>query len=534
MLKVKYFAIFFLSLFFVRIAIFSINYGAIDHDGGWFSGVARNMAENFQYASYTNPLTGRETIGKGIWGRPAIQDEKGNVYFTSGVSAGPAFVFPEALFLKIFGFSIISFKIFPLISFLILILLCAYFTYVLSGYFGLILLTAWWWLIPQEHLPMAYDGLAEHIALMYFFLSLYFFYKREKHKKFVILSGVFLSFSVLTKLLFFMFLGAFILYYIEKFLTHKKAIIKEFLMFVLAFAIPLLLFEAYRFCVFMFKFNFQAWVNNNLEHTTHFSTGGGTLSKLLSFDLSHMQKKLSFIYGLGINSTYLIWAIIAVSLLFFWKKFRDNSSIQILIYSTFGMSLWFIFISSSGFSRHFYPAIFFIQILLVSLLVNFVKSKLDKKIKIILCCLIPFSFNFQMFTHDFNLDLKNISNWDKYRYMTGLQGFPTNPVFPLAEQEGVVGFIEENKANDYTYYYLSGYIVAEISGITGKVFYPLQRVNLNRFYNVGKKHLLILGPYNVAQTPWSLSGPELLVQVKNQLCNKELFRNNSYFICEIK
>ncbi len=528
----KYFSFFFLALFFIRIAVFSINSGAIDHDGGWFFGVARNVAENFKYAAYTNPLVGKESVGKGIWGRPAIQDESGSVYFTSGVSAGPAFIFPEALFLKIFGYSITSYKIFPLISFLMLTVLCGYFTYILSGYLGVILLTAWWWLLPQEHLPMAYDGLAEHVALMYFFLSMYFFYQREKNKKFIIWAGVFLAFSVLTKLLFFMFLGAFMLFYFEKFLVNRKTALHEFAIFSIAFIAPILLFEVYRFSVFMLKFNFDAWVSNTLEHTTHFSTGGGTISKLLNFDVAHMQKKLSFALGLGINSVYFIWGIIIISMFHFRKKFKEDSRIQILLFSTFGMAIWFVFISSSGFSRHFYPAIFFIQILVVAFLVDFIKTKFDKKLALIFCLLVPMTLNEGLFTYAFSLNLDQVPNWDKYRYVTGLQGFPTNPVFPLEEQQGVVGFINNNR--DSTYYYLSGFIVAEISGITGIVFYPLQRLNLNKFYNTGKNHLLIMGPYNVAKSPWSLSGPEYLSQVKTQLCNRELFKNSSYFVCELK
>src|SRR3990170_7616752 len=90
------------SLFLLRSIFFAANYGGIEHDSGWYLGVARNLAQRGIYASYTNTIIPEEQGDyPSIHGRFSVQDENGYSYFPAGVTVGPGYIIPEAILLKI-------------------------------------------------------------------------------------------------------------------------------------------------------------------------------------------------------------------------------------------------------------------------------------------------------------------------------------------------------------------------------------------------------------------------------------------------
>ena len=88
--------------FLFRVIFFASEFGAVEHDSGWYLGVARNLAQRGIYASYTNTIR-EEGIGAqpSIHGRFSVQDNNGYSYFPAGVTAGPGYVIPQAILLKI-------------------------------------------------------------------------------------------------------------------------------------------------------------------------------------------------------------------------------------------------------------------------------------------------------------------------------------------------------------------------------------------------------------------------------------------------
>jgi len=104
-------------LFLARMVLFAGEFGGIEHDSGWYLGVARNLAERGIYASYTNTTTsGGVGAFPSIHGRFSVQDKNGFSYFPAGVTAGPGYIIPEAMIIKVFGFGWWQARAWPIIT----------------------------------------------------------------------------------------------------------------------------------------------------------------------------------------------------------------------------------------------------------------------------------------------------------------------------------------------------------------------------------------------------------------------------------
>ena len=77
-LRIKIYFLVTVGLFLFRVVWFAANFGSIEHDSGWFLGVAKNLANRGIYASYINTV---EVEGAGVYPSLrrglSIQDEKG-------------------------------------------------------------------------------------------------------------------------------------------------------------------------------------------------------------------------------------------------------------------------------------------------------------------------------------------------------------------------------------------------------------------------------------------------------------------------
>jgi hypothetical protein len=129
------------------------------------------------------------------------------------------------------------------------------------------------------------------------------------------------------------------------------------------------------------------------------------------------------------------------------------------------------------------------------------------------------------------LDQKTIDKWNITR--EGGYGYPHVPVYSLADQNETMVFFSEKIRSEDRLHYLHIFLVAEMSALADKVFYPL-----GRYFNNGQTNpdgglsYLILGPYQqgpIRQVPeWYHE-----VAIK-KLCDTVVFANQSYTVCTLK
>lgn len=536
------------TLFFLaRVIVFVNQYGGVEHDSGWYLGVARNLAERGIYASYTNTITEE---GKGaypsIHGRFSVQDENGFSYFPAGVTVGPGYVIPEAFILKLFGYGFWQYRAWPLISFTGLLMLLFYFTWVIGGFISLLILQVWLWATPQLYITYAFEAFSEHTAVFYTLLSFLMFYLSKKFNNLIyfrFLSGIFLSFSYLTKNLSALTLAAFLpIFIFEVFTCRKKvkSLVVNWFVFFCGLAIPIILFEYYRYFYLISHFGIEGWETIQKDIRLHFQSGGSGVTNLNNFDWTFISKKINLWSEIGIKQNLLFWILFFTSpiIITLTTKGRKLLLISLFFFSSLSILSWFVLISPTGWIRHDWIGILTAMVLVscvIGLFINLKFADWNKKVILdtFILLFILTIVRFDKIEISPFLNKQNIDHWRITRYKEGLQGLPSSPIFSLTDQKETIEFFKNFIKEKDRIYYLYGYLVSEMSPLVDKVFYPFDRYKNLNFQNPdGGGSFLIFGPYQ--------EGPETLVPLNHisihsmQYCEKTVLSNPSYVICRLK
>lgn len=531
--------------FMARIIFFAETFGGIEHDSGWYLGVAKNLAHRGIYASYTNTI---KEQGKGayssIHGRFSVQDENGYSYFPAGVTVGPGYVVPQAILLKIFGNGWWQYRLWPLLTFIFLIYLLFYTIWKIGGKISLLFFVVWFWAVPQLTMQFAYEAYSEHIALLFLFLSflLYYFSIKKNGNLFIFLSGLFLSFSFLTKNLFFVSAAGFLVPLLWEIWRNKKNIRYLFFrwsLFGIAFVLPIGLFELYRYLYLTSHFGYEGWVAVNKDIQIQFKTAGSGITDInfSNLDWTFILKKINIWLDVGVEYSFLVWIILSLSPFILFKYSPKRFKILIaLIYASLLFSfLWYVFISTTGWARHTWQGIVLgmaIVSMSIGLILKTSLRNLNKSFVLVLTLIIVIltSLNYQIFDVNFFLNRQDINKWMNNRNIRGLQGFPSNPILSLEDQKGLIDFFKKNINEKDKVYYAGWFINAEASPLVNKVFYTLDRYfTLGQINPDGGNSYLILGPYQ--QGPWSFEPPDYVRNKTQELCEKQIFSNSSYSLC---
>ncbi len=98
------------------------------------------------------------------------------------MTAGPGYVVPEAIAIKIFGDGWWQYRLWPLLAFTLLLVSLFLTVWYLGGWLSLAVLACWLWLIPQAYLTFAFEAYSEPIAALYLMVAfwLYHFSIRRK------------------------------------------------------------------------------------------------------------------------------------------------------------------------------------------------------------------------------------------------------------------------------------------------------------------------------------------------------------------
>lgn len=532
-------------IFLLRVCFFANQFGGVEHDSGWFLGVTRNLAQRGIYASYTNTVVQEEKGSyPSIHGRFSVQDNNGFSYFPAGVTVGPGYVVPEAILLKIFGYGFWQYRLWPLISFFGLLILLFYFTQKLGGWISLLILQIWLWIFPQIYISLAYEAYGEHIALFYLLLSFFLLkksYESKKHKYIITFSsGLIFSLSFLTKYLSLMNLVPlgviflFDLYSAFRGKTMKERLVVWFI-WGMAFVLPIIVYESYRYMTLVYKFGIEGWKAINADIRLHFKSNGSGLA-LNQIKLDFVLKKMSVWSKVGLKYPLLSWLSLFVLSVFVIKdRFDKNIKILLLVFTSSIVGLvWFIFLSPTGWTRHAWMGLVLGFLLIVSCLGRTLDNVKGKgRIILILSGIFIFTPIVNLSYPNFLFTGEVVDKWERQRYEGGLQGLPTNTIASLSDQKELKIFFDKNIQNQDRIYYLGWFLVAEASPIVDKVFYSYDRYEyLNRKNPEGGKSYLILGPYQ--QGRLSLVGPLYSSLKVNSLCSDVVFTNDSYTLCSLR
>lgn len=538
-------------IFLGRNLLFAGTYGGVEHDSGWYLGVAKNLAMRGIYASYTNTIT-EESPGAhvSLHGRFSVQDKVGYSYFPAGVTVGPGYVVPEAILLKIFGNGFWQYRLWPLIAFTGLLFILFFLVYKLGGLISLIIFQIWLWIVPQLYTTYAYEAYSEDIALLFFLISfLFLFFAKDKRNYFwYFLGGVFLAFSVLTKILFVLPGLAVVIFFFTDFWKIRKAFRKQvkhtillWTVFMIGFLLPYKGFDFYRDSYLFSHFGSEGVRAVKMDYQLHFQLNGSGIDSLLKFNREFIYKKYLIWQDVAINNSLIIWLFFLSLPLLFIKFIKKNYKVLALSFYTASLVsfVWFIFFSPTGWARHAWQAIM-LGMALISIGVGIIYNKyfLGAKIKRLVPALIFFAFILILIKPG-SIVIKpvlgsaTIEKWIINRNIRGLQGFPSNPILSLSDQKELVKYFEKDIKKEDRIYYLGWFIMAEASSLVDKVFY-----SLNRYFYLSQKNpdggesYVIIGPYQ--QGPWSFESSDYVQNKVSELCKNIVFQNSSYLICNLK
>lgn len=506
----------------------------IEHDSGWYLGMARNVAERGIYATYVNTVSESDKQGSypSIHGRFSAQDKNGYVYFPAGVTVGPTYILPESFFLKVFGNGWVQYRIWPFLAFCLLIPLLFVIILQVSSLFALIFFQVWLWLYPQILLNQSYEALSEHIALLFLLSGFVFLQKTKdfpKNNSYLSLSGLLLGLSIQTKNVYVLgviFSVIAVFYLSKKLWSHNH--VKHSLLFLFFLLLPTLLFELYRFIVLFSQFGFMGYWQNNIDIKRTWESGGsGTIILRTGVDLRFVYNKLAVWKHVGVDPFAFALPLLLVSVLFFKKK---SLLAWNLFFSTLSFFTWFGLLSSTGWFRHIFPAVLMGMILISTSLEGlFTLVIKSKKIPLyLLFCLFLSHIIIGMASSNlsipqFVITQNRILNLFKTTYPNKMQGPLSHPHFSRKNQIEASSFIRNNIPTSKKICFYEWALVAELPILSNRVFFPYPRCST--------KDILIIGPYQKGL--YALKNTNL-PYIEKHLCKKLVFSNDMYTLCSLE
>lgn len=528
-------------IFLARFIPLAATYG-IEHDSAWYLGVAKNLAHKGIYASNTNTVAYEgEGAFSSIHNKFSVQDIDGYVYFPAGVTVGPSYVLPQAVFLKVFGDGWWQYRIWPIISFALMLALFFIITYRLGGVIALILLQLWLWFLPQLIVNYSFEALSESLALAFVLLSILSFVKASKSskKQFYFLAGVFLAAAALTKNLYLINSAIFVPVFIYEVIKDRKKlkmVIIRWIILAFGFMLPMILFEGYRFLYLVTHFGIESWhaVNKEIQLTYQMSGSGVDTLKKCLFDQKLFISKFNIWFDIGLYQVPFAWiGFFLMPVILFTQK--QNRLLIFLLYSAAFISFtWFVLLSPLGWGRHIYHALMISIILMsVSIATLFKLKGLVVKIfgLVIFTILVINLVTIPKATGNLILTQTDIEKWFEFRKERGIEGFPSIVLIPQHEQQQVINFFQKNIKTQDRVYYEDAFVLADIGTLTNRIIFPILRYKNERNIPNNRISYLMLGPYQI--TSYKLVEDDY-VSKSLKKCTETVFKNNHYLICKLK
>jgi hypothetical protein len=529
-------------LFLLRTVYFiSAHDVGIEHDSGWYLGVARNLATRGIYASYTNNLTDPTSKASlNIYGRFSVQDGDGFTYFPAGVTVGPGYVLPQAILLRIFGIGYWQYKLWPLIGYFLLMVTLFAFCMYLGGVRSALILGLWFWVRPDIFFNLSHEAFSESIALLFFLISVAFqiksfpLIKKLDTRDRILLSGVFMGFAILTKyLLLFYVVGLFICVLFSGG-EDKLRKVRYLFSLILGIVSPILIFEVYKFVTVVRALDLVSYFAVVADGILVLKMGGSGAG-YSRFSEEFIRNKLSVWDHLQVFSSFVFWLVLFAGLATLIKKsIKERHIFLCLCGGVLPHLLWFIVISPTGWLRHVWPAVVIclmcFSIFLAHLSFSFHRSVL--RFFAFGCVLLLYlsSVFGSLGMPTFAMDPNNFYNmwvaWQKGQTPNKLQGFLFAPIFSWKEQTAIAQFIHKRIPKTKKIYYVNLFIATDISTIADRVFYPLERM----LSEPDEEAYVIFASYQKGKH--NIMGPVYYPYMKSAVCFEVLLDLPSHTLCK--
>jgi hypothetical protein len=449
--------------------------------------------------------------------------------------------------IKLFGSGYWQYRAWPLLAFTLMLFLSFLVVWRIGGTFALCVFFVWLWVIPQFTTQFAYESFSEDIAFLFLLAGYYLLFLMVNSKKNILLSflaGVSLSLCFLTKTLLLIAVPGIFVFMIQDYLffhENKKYLLKKWLVLALGAIIPVAAFYSYGYIFMVSHFGVKGWnavvEDNRLSYNVE-GAGLGTLSSFFHQNLTFLYAKFIIWMDIGSNFPFAMWILFLLSPVIFFRYGKPNEKMLCsgLYIAAFISFFWFMFISTDGWARHVWQGLI-IAMMLISIIAGlfqrYFHSEFKNVIWVIVCIVVLVFVNYPVLSVSPVLSDSAIATWAVIRVERRLDGFPSNDLYPLHDQEQVITYFDKHIKPQDRVYYVSGFLVAEISPLVDKIFYPLKKYNNDHQTNLsGGKSYAILGPYQ--RGFWTLVPSNYSQEVVSIICGKVVMENNSYLLCELK
>ena len=163
----------------IRLIAFVNVYGGIEHDAGWFLGVARSLAETGSFTTMVSTMPDPAVVAGLDINREffQIQDEHGRVYFFVEGTTGPTQIIPDAIIIKLFGSGFWQFRTASLLFYLLCLILVSWLLFSMSGFWATFLFHAILFFYPHLSVFLGYEALGEVPLITCVLLSFFLYAK---------------------------------------------------------------------------------------------------------------------------------------------------------------------------------------------------------------------------------------------------------------------------------------------------------------------------------------------------------------------
>ncbi len=540
----------------IRLIFFINTYGGIEHDSGWFLGLARSLAETGTYTTMVSTIADPEPGGhENIYGQYNVQDKEGRVYFFTESGVYAAGIIPNALIIKLFGAGFWQYRAGPLLFLVISLLLASYLLYQVSGFLSVIIFQLFLFFYPHLIIFLGYEAMGEVFGLAYVLVAFVLFIKAVQVERWrglwFLLCGLAAGLAITTKPISLLSLAGLPLVWGVLF-WRKRATVQEGMMVAAGWlAIPLG-WELTQLLSLTWLFDFSTYQHHLVQRVDFFSNEGGSgLGTTGSTDMSVFFHKLLMVREIslandGMSAIVLISVLLSGPLLM-WRYRYDpyRRNIVILLWSGwFIHSLWFVALAKNPWVRHDWYALL-LAVLLLALVTAYTWRRVRKPFRwsqfiapLFLTGILVVGFAGQGQAATLFVSDRLVDRWYHAYLADNYTRIPWSLV-PRQAQQDAVDFITTLPA-EARVFFSQGHKTAEMAVLTGRILYPIER---RAAMPPVHGDVVLIGPSLIS--PWaklmekSMTPAErqglidTVINRARQECPQIVFENDYYMICAL-
>lgn len=540
----------------VRLVVFVNTYGGIEHDSGWFLGLARSLAETGTYTTMVSTIANPEPGGhENIYGQYNVQDEEGRIYFFTESGVYAAGIIPNAIIIKLFGPGFWQYRAGPLLFLLAGLLLASYLLYKVSGLVPVVIFQLFLFFYPHLIIFLGYEAMGEVFSFAYVLLSFVFFVKAAQMTRhrlaLFLLCGLVAGLAIATKPISLLSLAGLPLAWMVLF-WQKRTTLNEGLVIVGGWLAVPLLWELTQMFSLTFLFDFATYQNHLTQRIDFFfNEGGSGIGASGDNEAWVFLYKLLMIREISLSNNFVSAVVLLITLLsgplLIWHHRRDEfrrNIVTLLWGGWFIHSLWFVGLAKNPWVRHDWYALM-LAVLLLSLITAYLWQRVRKPFKwthliapLFLTGILIIGFTGQRQAASLFVSDKLVDRWYQAYLASDYTRIPWNLV-PRRAQQDAVDFLGALPPETRVFY-PQGHKSAEMAVLTGYVLYPIER---RPFMPQAQNDVTVVGPSLIS--PWaklmerSMTPDErqgLIDTVINQVrqeCPQIVFENDYYIICAL-